>query len=234
MGDMVFDAEKLRPVVEYLTRVANDFSFAKIMFIKNSSLLLRDIPRLPANGIYSVRPWLERMALRSDSVVTFETEELVHYRGRDPVSAYPLFRLTLEFNDFSLEPQMVVRKISETLSEPLKFHAPLLEPLAYLLLSTVYFHLFDIIFDIKGSGQKQPNIHSPKYRGVRFRPKRSRTKPWTAELTLQGEENKVWIDDCNTLEAAALTSDVAAVFSGEGTKPTEHACIAGSPVDEVD
>lgn len=47
-----------------------------------------------------------------------------------------------------------------------------------------------------GSGQKQPNIHRTKYKGVRFRPSRSRTKPWTAEVKPPMEKNKVWIDDC--------------------------------------
>jgi len=69
-----------------------------------------------------------------------------------------------------------------------------------------------------GSGQKQPNIHRSKYKGVRFRPSRSRTKPWTAEVKPPKEKNKVWIDDCNTPEAAAQAYDVAAFYYGKGNK----------------
>jgi hypothetical protein len=69
-----------------------------------------------------------------------------------------------------------------------------------------------------GSGQNQPNIHRSKYKGVRFRPSRSRTKPWTAEVKPPMEKNKVWIDDCNTPEAAAHAYDVAAFYYGKGNK----------------
>jgi hypothetical protein len=69
-----------------------------------------------------------------------------------------------------------------------------------------------------GSGPKQPHIHSTKYKGVRCRPSRSSTKPWTAEVKPPKEKNKVWIDDCNTPEAAAHAYDVAAFYYGKGNK----------------
>jgi hypothetical protein len=53
---------------------------------------------------------------------------------------------------------------------------------------------------------------------VRYRPSRSRTKPWTAEVKPPTEKNKVWIDDCNTPEAAAQAYDVAAFYYGKGNK----------------
>ncbi|CAK9203205.1 unnamed protein product [Sphagnum troendelagicum] len=251
---MVFDAEKLRPAVEHVTRLANDFGFANMLFIKNCSLHLRDIPRPPATGIHSGRTWREPLALHSDPVVSFETEELVHCRGRDPVSAYPLIGLTFKI-DCSYIPK-IFHTISETLPEPLKFHAPLLKRFTGLLCIIVQFHrnvlqhlplIPQVVMQVEfydltsservkrgvkrawlieetlaletGSGQKQPlNIHRTKYRGVRHRPSRSRTKPWTAELKPQGEENKVWIDDCDTPEAAAHTYDVAAFYYGKGNK----------------
>ncbi|KAH8940993.1 hypothetical protein BDL97_14G013800 [Sphagnum fallax] len=256
---MVFDAERLRPVVEYVTRAANDFSFAKTMFIKNCSLLFLDIPRPPATGIHSVRTWRERMALRSDCVMSFETEELVHCRGRDPVSAYPLIRLTDDFDilaSSSLERCSTSEYWRKTVHEPLEFPEFLLDSLARLV---TLIRLFDHnlvsiqdsprfqlvmqvdIYDLTsservkrgvkrawligetlaletGSGHKQPNIHRTKYKGVRFRPSRSRTKPWTAEVKPPMEKNKVWIDDCNTPEAAAHAYDVAAFYYGKGNK----------------
>ncbi|CAM6058529.1 unnamed protein product [Sphagnum tenellum] len=136
---MVFDAEKLRPAVEHVTRLANDFGFANMLFIKNCSLHLRDIPRPPATGIHSGRTWREPLALHSDPVVSFETEELVHCRGRDPVSAYPLIGLTFKI-DCSYIPK-IFHTISETLPEPLKFHAPLLKRFTGLLCIIVQFHL---------------------------------------------------------------------------------------------
>ncbi|KAH9540568.1 hypothetical protein CY35_14G012100 [Sphagnum magellanicum] len=69
-----------------------------------------------------------------------------------------------------------------------------------------------------GSGQKRPNIHGTNYKGVRFRRDRSPTKPWTAEVKPPKVKNKVWIDDCNTPEAAALAYDVAAFYYGKGNK----------------
>jgi len=69
-----------------------------------------------------------------------------------------------------------------------------------------------------GSGQNRPNIHRSNYKGVRYRPSRSHTKPWTAEVKPPKEKNKVWIDDCNTQEAAAQAYDVAAFYYGKGNK----------------
>jgi len=258
---MVFDAEKVRPAVEYVTRVANDFSFTNMFFVKNCSLLLRDIsdnPRAPANeSIHSESTWQPSASSHIGSVMSFEAEELVHFRGRDPVSAYPLIRLTRDFTFlWSTEAWMVTPKTLETLPEPRTFLEPLLESLVRLvLLIRVFDHslvstqdllLLQIVlqvdfFDLTssdrvkrgvkrawligetlaletGSGRKKPNIHRTKYKGVRFRLSRSRTKPWTAEVKPPKEKNKVWIDDCNTPEAAALAYDVAAFYYGKGNK----------------
>ncbi|CAK9203201.1 unnamed protein product [Sphagnum troendelagicum] len=257
---MVFDAERVRFAVEYVTRVANDFSSTNMFFVKNCSLLLRDIPRPSANGSISfVSPWQRMASLDSYSAMSFETEELVHFRGRDPVSAYPLIRVTRDFHlHCSSTPQgaFASKGFRETLPEPLKFLEFLLESLVSLVM---LFRLFDHslvsnqaspifqlvmrveIYDLTsservkrgvkrawligetlaletGSGHKQPNIHRTKYKGVRFRPSRSRTKPWTAEVKPPMEKNKVWIDDCNTPEAAALAYDVAAFYYGRGNK----------------
>jgi hypothetical protein len=253
---MVLDAEKARFAVEYVTRVANGFSSTNMFFVKNCSLLLRDIPRAPANGttsefLHFVSTWQPSASLHSDSVMSFETEELVHFRGRDPVSAYPLIRLTHNFivnlangSDIVVEPA------------PPEFLQLLLESLAKLvtvirLLDHSFFSIqdaaiFQIVMQVEiydltsservkrgvkrawligetlaletGSGQKQPNIHRTKYKAVRFRPSRSRTKPWTAEVKPPMEENKVWIDDCNSPVAAAHAYDVAAFYYGKGNK----------------
>jgi hypothetical protein len=254
---MVFDAEKVRFAVEYVIRVANDFSSTNMFFVKNCSLLLLDFTRPPATGIHSVSTWRQPMALYSDSVVSFEAEELVHFRGRDPVSAYPLIRLTRQFYFRNSTEMRVFGHIqSERLPKPLKFLELLLESLARLvILIRVFDHSLDSledelifkivmqveIYDLTSServnrgvkrawlieetlaletsrGQKQPNIHRTKYKGVRFRPSRSRTKPWTAEVKPPMEKNKVWIDDCNTAEAAAHAYDVAAFYYGKGKK----------------
>ncbi len=254
---MVFDAEKVRFAVEYVIRVANDFSSTNMFFVKNCSLLLLDFTRPPATGIHSVSTWRQPMALYSDSVVSFEAEELVHFRGRDPVSAYPLIRLTRQFYFRNSTEMRVFGHIqSERLPKPLKFLELLLESLARLvILIRVFDHsldsledelIFKIVMQVEiydltsservnrgvkrawligetlaletGSGQKQPNIHRTKYKGVRFRPSRSRTKPWTAEVKPPMEKNKVWIDDCNTPEAAAHAYDVAAFYYGKGNK----------------
>ncbi len=256
------DAEKVRPAVEYFTRVVNDFSFTKMFFVKNCSLLLRDISdnhrmRVPANeSIRSERPWLTSASSQIDSVMSFETEELVHFRGRDPVSAYPLIRLTLT-SSCTRTPMDFVSYTNalETLPESSKSLEFLLKSLAWVVCLFRIVYLRDIsrdvakfqtimqveIYDLTsservkrgvkrawligetlaletGSGQKQPNIQRTKYRGVRFRPSRSRTKPWTAEVKPQMEKNKVWIDDCNTPEAAAHAFDVAAFYYGKGNK----------------
>jgi hypothetical protein len=197
------------------------------------------------------------MALYSDSVMSFEAEELVHFRGRDPVSAYPLIRLTRHFELIWRTRLWIFDQLNpETLPQPLKFLELLLESLARLVILIRVFDpslasleddlRFDIvmqveIYDLTSServnrgvkrawlieetlaletsrGQKQPNIHRTKYKGVRFRPSRSRTKPWTAEVKPPMEKNKVWIDDCNTPEAAAHAYDVAAFYYGKGKK----------------
>jgi hypothetical protein len=255
---MVLDAEKVRFAVEYVTRVANDFSPANMFFVKNCSLVLRDIsknPRAPANeSIYFDSTW---QPSHRDCVMSFETEGLVHFRGRDPVSAYPLIRLTRYFFFYcSTTGQYVGRRVAETLPEPLKFLELLLESLARLvMLIRIFDHsllalqdasIFETVIQVEiydltsservkrgvkrawligetlaletGSGQKPPNIHRTKYNGVRFRPSRSRTKPWTAEVKPPMEKNKVWIDDCNTPEAAAHAYDVAAFYYDKGNK----------------
>jgi len=92
---MVLDAERVRFAVEYVTRVANDFGSTNMFFVKNCSLLFRAIPQPHANERWSPGSiWHPTASLASDSVMSFETEELGHFRGRDPVSAYPLIRLT--------------------------------------------------------------------------------------------------------------------------------------------
>jgi len=40
----------------------------------------------------------------------------------------------------------------------------------------------------------------------------------TAEVKPPMEKNKVWIDDCNTPEAAAHAYDVVAFYHGKGNK----------------
>jgi hypothetical protein len=189
--------------------------------------------------------------------MSFETEELVHFRGRDPVSAYPLIRLTRDFNfELGIYSPEVIRRTPAEVPEPLTFLARFLEALVGLLIVIKFFdhslvslrHVprFQIVVQVEfydltsservkrgvkrawligetlaletGSGQKKPNIHRTKYKGVRYRPYRSRTKPWTAEVKPPMEKNKVWIDDCNTPEAAAHAHDVAAFYYGKGNK----------------
>jgi hypothetical protein len=136
---MVLDAEKVRFAVEYVTRVANDFRSTNMFFIKNCSLLLREIrvnPQAPANAsIHSKSTWQPIASLHSDSVMSFETEEFVHFRGRDPVSAYPLIRLTRNFVvQWSNNSTAIIHnKGLETLREPLKFLQLLLESLVSLV-----------------------------------------------------------------------------------------------------
>jgi hypothetical protein len=137
---MVFDAEGLRFAVEFVTRVANDFSSTNMVFIKNCSLLLREIrvnPQAPANeSIHSESTWQPSASLHSDSVMSFETEELVHFRGRDPVSAYPLIRLTRNFDiraSSSLEWCSTSEYWRKTVHEPLVFPEFLLDSLARLV-----------------------------------------------------------------------------------------------------
>ncbi len=154
----------------------------------------------------------------------------MHFRGRDPVSAYPLIRLRHDFIFTLATTSDIVSHTNglDTLPEPSKFLELLLESLARLvILIRVFDHRlvsiqdlakFQIIMQVEiydltsservkrgvkrawligetlaletGSGQKQPNIHRPKYRGVRFRPSRSRTKPWTAEVKAPMEKKK--------------------------------------------
>ncbi|CAK9203224.1 unnamed protein product [Sphagnum troendelagicum] len=257
---MVFDAEGVRFAVEYVTRVANDFSSTNMFFVKNCSLLFRDIPRPSANGsIHSVSTWQRMASLHSYSAMSFETEQLVHFRGGDPVSAYPLIRLTRDFTfrySLSLGRGFAGKSCPETLPEPFKFLEFLLDSLVRLvMLIRLFDHslvsiqespMFQLVIQVEiydltsservkrgvkrawligetlaletGSGHKQPNIHRTKYKGVRFRPSRRRTKPWTAEVKPPMEKNKVWIDDCNTPEAAAHAYDVAAFYYGKGNK----------------
>ncbi|CAN5958715.1 unnamed protein product [Sphagnum jensenii] len=253
---MVFDVEKARFAFEYVTRVANDFNSRNMFFVKNCSVLLGDIPPVPTNNIHSVICWEHAMAsLHGTSVMSFETEELVHFRGRDPVSAYPLIHLTREFG-CSIQQGWVSSSLRETIPGPFKFLYRLLDSLAALLMLirvfdhrlvsledlprfqlVIQFEVYDLTSSERvkrgvrrawligetlaletGSGQNRPNIHRSKYKGVRFRPSRSRTKPWTAEVKPPMEKNKVWIDDCNTPEAAAHAYDVAAFYYGKGNK----------------
>ncbi|CAM6026391.1 unnamed protein product [Sphagnum balticum] len=51
-----------------------------------------------------------------------------------------------------------------------------------------------------------------KYKGVRRYTKRSKTKHWIAEVKTKGKD--VWIRDYNTPKAAALASDVGAIWYG--------------------
>ncbi|KAH8940983.1 hypothetical protein BDL97_14G013500 [Sphagnum fallax] len=255
---MVLDAEKVRFAVEYVTRVANDVSSTNMFFVKNCSLRFRNLPLRPAEGsIHSVSTWQPSASLHSDSVMSFETEELVHFRGRDPVSAYPLIRFTRDFHfQLGTDPISVRWSTQAEMPEPLTFLARFLESLVGLLIVIRFFDqslvplqdvpIFEIVVQVEfydltsservkrgvkiawligetlaletGSGQKQPNIHRPKYRGVRYRPYRSRTNPWTAELKPPREKNKVWIADCSTQEAAAHAYDVAAFYYGKGNK----------------
>jgi hypothetical protein len=188
--------------------------------------------------------------------MSFETEELVHFRGRDPVSAYPLIRLT---SDFHLElgtdyesiywwspvtspESFLFERVSKSLVGLLivirsfdQSLVPLQDAPMFSIVVQVDFYDLTSSERVKrgvkrawligetlaletGSGQKQPNIHRTKYKGVRYRPYRSRTKPWTAEVKPPMEKNKVWIDDCNTPEAAAHADDVAAFYYGKGNK----------------
>jgi hypothetical protein len=126
----VFDAERVRFAVEYVTRVANDFNSTNMFFVKNCSVLLIDVPPFRPYGIHSVRSWPRLASLHSDSVMSFETEELVQFRGRDPVSAYPLIRLTRDFrcsNDLR-----AVAWAAETFPQPFKLLDDLLHSLARL------------------------------------------------------------------------------------------------------
>jgi len=121
----VFDAERLRFAVEYVTRVANDFNSTNMFFVKNCSLLfLENQPYLFVQDMAS---------LHSASVMSFETEELVHFRGRDPVSAYPLIRLTRDFG-CSIKFRCVSLLGREIFPEPFKFLEFLLESLAKLVM----------------------------------------------------------------------------------------------------
>ncbi len=51
-----------------------------------------------------------------------------------------------------------------------------------------------------------------KYKGVRRHTKRTKRKPWIAEVKTQGK--KVWIGDYSTPKGAALASDVGAICYG--------------------
>jgi len=196
-------------------------------------------------------------SLHSYSAMSFETEELVHFRGRDPVSAYPLIRLTRDFYlVYSSTPELASAFYRGKLPQPLKFLDFLFESVVSLvMLIRVFDHglvsiqdlpLFQLVMQVEiydltsservkrgvkrawlieetlaletGSGQNRSNIHRTKYKGVRYRPSRSRTKPWTPEVKPPMEKNKFWIDDCNTPEAAAQAYDVAAFYYGKGNK----------------
>ncbi|CAM6058532.1 unnamed protein product [Sphagnum tenellum] len=131
---MVFDAEKVRFAVEYVTRVANEFNYTNMFFVKNCSVLLGDIPPVPTNGIHSEICWGHPMAsLHSTSVMLLETEELVHFRGRDPVSAYPLIRLTRDFL-YSLKLVDWIRGDQKAFPEPFEFLDLLLASLSRLVM----------------------------------------------------------------------------------------------------
>ncbi len=255
----MFDAEKVRFAVEYVTRVANDFSSTNMFFVKNCSLLFRDIPRPSANGsIHSESTWQPSASSQIGSFMSFETEELVHFRGRDPISAYPLIRLTRNFHlrYFSTPGGFASENYREKLPQPLKFLDFLFKSVVSLVMLIRLFdhglvsiqdsHIFQLVMQVEiydltsservkrgvkrawlieetlaletGSGQNRPNIHRKKYKGVRHRPSRSGTKPWTAEVKPPTEKNKVWIDDCNTQEAAAQAYDVGAFYYGKGNK----------------
>jgi hypothetical protein len=72
--------------------------------------------------------------------MSFEAEELVHFRGRDPVSAYPLIRLTRDFKfSSSNEVWRASREQLDTLPEPLEFLELLLGSLARLIVLIRFF-----------------------------------------------------------------------------------------------
>jgi hypothetical protein len=124
-----FGAETARPAVEHVTRVANYFTLANMFFVKNCSLLLRETSdnqrkRAPANeSIHSESTWQPSASSHIGSVMSFEMEELVHFRGRDPVSAYPLIRLRHDFIFTLATTSDIVSHTNglETLPEPSKF-----------------------------------------------------------------------------------------------------------------
>ncbi|CAK9203209.1 unnamed protein product [Sphagnum troendelagicum] len=83
--------------------------------------------------------------------MSFETEELVHFRGRDPVSAYPLIRLRHDFIFTLATTSDIVSHTNglETLPEPSKFLELLLESLARLvILIRVFDHRLVSIQDL--------------------------------------------------------------------------------------
>ncbi|CAK9863832.1 unnamed protein product [Sphagnum jensenii] len=247
-----FDAGKARPVVEHFTRVVNDFVFANMFFVKNCSLLLREISdnqrkRALANeSIHSESTWQRSASSHIDSVMSFETEELLHFRGRDAVSAYPLIRLTHTITETEAAKDKVSRaNVLETLPERSETREVLLHSLTVLICLLRYFYglvvcraggLANIeiivqveIYDLTSSERVRRGVKrawligetlalETKYKGVRFRPDRSDTKPWAAEVKPPKAKNKVWIDDCNTPEAAALAHDVAAFYYGKGNE----------------
>jgi len=158
---MVLDAERVRFAVEYLTRVANDFGSTNMFFVKNCSLLFRAIPQPHANErFYPGSIWQPNLwqpldgsiwqpnvwqPLDGDSVMSFETEELGHFRGRDPVSAYPLIRLTRYYAFHGRTgSQNFIRTTSDTFPEPLKFLERLLASLVRLVFLVRVFEHSDV------------------------------------------------------------------------------------------
>ncbi|KAH9540584.1 hypothetical protein CY35_14G012500 [Sphagnum magellanicum] len=237
----------VRFLTEHVTRVANNFSFTNMFFVKNCSLLLRDIsdnPQAPANeSIRSENTW---QLSHTDWAMLFETEESVHFRGHDPVSAYPLVHLAYNVILTLANPlsSIVITNDLEKLPESSKTLERLLDSLARVgtlfTASEIYpvsipdFIKYQIImqveiYDLTSSDRVKRGVKrawligetlalKTKYNGVRYRPDRSLTKPWTAEVKPPMEKNKVWIADCNTPEGAALAYDVAAFYYGKGNK----------------
>ncbi len=156
----MFDAERVRFAVEYVTRVANDFSSTNMFFVKKISLLLRDIPRSSGNGFnLSVIAWQRMASLHSYSAMSFETEELVHFRGRDPVSAYPFIRLT---RDVVLEcssrreriravtrPGEILPKFLEFLLDSLVSLVTLIRVLDHSLVSIEDWPIFQVVMQVE-------------------------------------------------------------------------------------
>jgi hypothetical protein len=238
MGDMVFDPvfdpERVRFAVEYFTRFANDNMF----FVENCSVRIQGSTNGIHSGSISRQPILHTTFLKFRNRYPVSAYPLIHVTHKVSVHCslpqkgsftYTTPWVILpEFLDFLLDsvvsllvldhrlvsnhdlPEFCLRMKFEfydlTSSERVKRGVKR----AWLIGETLALET--------GSGHKQPNIHRTEYKGVRYRRPRSRTKPWTAEVKPPMEKNKIWIDDCNTPEAAALAHDVAAFYYGKGNK----------------
>jgi hypothetical protein len=124
IGDMLMDAESYRPLFEFAIRVVNDFRFTNMFFVRKCSLLIRENPRAPAiEGIYRQSPWQPSASSHIGSIMSFEAEEEVHCRGREPVSAYPLICLRQSYDNLWKNP-FAHANVLKTLPELSKFVEP--------------------------------------------------------------------------------------------------------------